>query len=102
MNRTPYRGIAGYRRREDDEGHAATEPRTMRARYAGKCVETGARIEPGDTIQMTRRGAVLIQSQPSATAGRYVSDVFRTSGGEFYRNKNGRCEDAPCCGCCTI
>lgn len=25
-----------------------------------------------------------------------------TSGGTFYRNKNGRCEDAPCCGCCTI
>jgi hypothetical protein len=34
--------------------------------------------------------------------GRYVSDVIRTSGGVFYRNKRGRCEDAPCCGCCTI
>jgi transposase-like protein len=34
--------------------------------------------------------------------GRYVSDVIRTSGGTFYRNKRGRCEDAPCCGCCTI
>lgn len=33
---------------------------------------------------------------------RYVSDVFETSCGTFYRNKNGRCEDAPCCGCCTI
>jgi hypothetical protein len=20
----------------------------------------------------------------------------------FYRNARGRCEDAPCCGCCTI
>ena len=22
-------------------------------------------------------------------------------GGESYRNRNGRCEDAPCCGCCS-
>ncbi len=27
---------------------------------------------------------------------------IRTSGGSFTRNANGRCEDAPCCGCCTI
>lgn len=39
---------------------------------------------------------------PSPPEGRYVSDVFRTSGGTFYRNKRGRCEDAPCCGCCDI
>jgi hypothetical protein len=29
-------------------------------------------------------------------------NVIQTSGGTFYRNANGRCEDAPCCGCCTI
>lgn len=23
------------------------------------------------------------------------------SGAELYRNKGGRCEDAPCCGCCN-
>jgi transposase-like protein len=33
---------------------------------------------------------------------RNVSHVIRTTGGTFYRNKAGRCEDAPCCGCCTI
>ncbi len=31
-----------------------------------------------------------------------TSTVFRTSGGAFYRNARGRCEDAPCCGCCTF
>lgn len=31
-----------------------------------------------------------------------VSTVVRTSGGTFYRNARGRCEDAPCCGCCTF
>lgn len=30
-----------------------------------------------------------------------VSHEIRTSGGTFYQNKEGRCEDAPCCGCCT-
>jgi hypothetical protein len=26
----------------------------------------------------------------------------RTSGGTFTQNARGRCEDAPCCGCCTF
>jgi hypothetical protein len=38
----------------------------------------------------------------SFPAPRRVSDVVTTSGGTFYRNKRGLCEDAPCCGCCTI
>jgi hypothetical protein len=25
-----------------------------------------------------------------------------TSGGTFYTRAGGRCEDAPCCGCCTF
>jgi len=33
----------------------------------------------------------------------YVSHVIDFgSGRQYYRNKAGRCEDAPCCGCCTI
>lgn len=24
-----------------------------------------------------------------------------SSGAEVYTNRNGRCEDAPCCGCCS-
>ena len=36
--------------------------------------------------------------------GRYRSTSTYTrfsSGAEVYTNKNGRCEDAPCCGCCS-
>jgi hypothetical protein len=29
-------------------------------------------------------------------------DTFVIGGKEYTRNKKGRCEDAPCCGCCTI
>jgi hypothetical protein len=53
----------------------------------------------------------LAQSDPeaAAAAGRYlrqslargVSHVWSAGGREYYRNKRGRCEDAPCCGCCN-
>ena len=54
----------------------------------------------------------LAESDPdaAAAAGRYlrasmargVSDIWRTPyGREYYRNRAGRCEDAPCCGCCN-
>lgn len=32
---------------------------------------------------------------------RGVSVVTRIGDHEAYRNKGGRCEDAPCCGCCS-
>jgi hypothetical protein len=72
----------------------------MIARYPGTCARTGRAIKPGDVITFTAgRKAVLVQQQ-------HVSDTivfFGDSGArEFYRNRAGRCEDAPCCGCCTI
>jgi hypothetical protein len=53
----------------------------------------------------------LADSDPDAAAhaGRYlrqslergVSHVWNSGGREYYRNRRGRCEDAPCCGCCN-
>ena len=86
----------------------------MKAKYPGKCAVSGARIYPGDEITfdtVTRKAWIAEPgdcqvSQGSYLAARtrpgYVSDVFNIGGKEFYRNKSGRCEDAPCCGCCTI
>jgi hypothetical protein len=38
----------------------------------------------------------------SSGRSRYGSTYTRfASGYESYTNKNGRCEDAPCCGCCS-
>lgn len=35
-------------------------------------------------------------------ADSYRSNYTRfSSGAEVYTNKRGRCEDAPCCGCCS-
>jgi len=76
-------------------------PVVMKARYPGVCSVTGQAIKPGDEIEYDRsaRSTKLLSA---ADDGRYISNVIRTSGGTFYRNKNGRCEDSPCCGCCSI
>ena len=69
----------------------------MISRFPGKCAKTGRAIRPGDVITFTAaRKAVLVQQQHN------VSDTVRFGDRTFYRNKAGRCEDAPCCGCCTI
>jgi len=94
-------------------------------RYRGTCAACGRKVAPGKgavekilgawTCYCAACGApssfpalgpesdVPYHHRPSSfPAPRRVSDVFTTSGGTFYRNKRGRCEDAPCCGCCTI
>jgi hypothetical protein len=87
--------------------------KTMLAKYPGRCAVSGARINPGDEITFdtvsrkawfTEPGDCQVEAAP--VYGRInphnVSDVFRMGSREYYRNKSGRCEDAPCCGCCTI
>ena len=102
----------------------------MIARYPGRCARTGAPIRPGDTITPMGRKRYalaapvdpdlalaesvdpeLAASDPeaAAAAGRYlrqslargVSHVWSSGGREYYRNRAGLCEDAPCCGCCN-
>ena len=69
----------------------------MIARYPGTCARTGRAIKPGDVITFTSgRKPVLVQQMHN------VSDTVQFGDRTFYRNRNGRCEDAPCCGCCTI
>ena len=89
--------------------------KTMIAKYRGTCALTGAPINPGDSITydtvakrayFTEPGDCAVDTDYLAARTRthkeYRSHVFNFSGKEYYRNKNGRCEDAPCCGCCTI
>jgi len=89
--------------------------KTMQARYAGRDAITGASIRPGDEIQYctdTRRAWLAepgdmgdepqeVIDHPSRYNPNWVSIVWTSGGREYYRNKLGRCEDAPCCGCCT-
>ena len=79
-------------------------PRTNK--YPGTCVACGGRVAARSGT-LERAGRVwtvthLDCDRQSHSAASPVSHVFQTSGGTFYRNTRGRCEDAPCCGCCTI
>jgi len=74
--------------------------KTITAKYDGYCTKTGARILAGDIIQWQRGRAVLLERR----AARVDTFTFSGENGprDYYRNARGRCEDAPCCGCCTI
>ena len=72
--------------------------RTMRARYPGRCAATGAAIRPGALIyyDTSARRATL------APVVNTITLIGERGPSHFTRNVRGRCEDAPCCGCCTI
>ena len=82
----------------------------MLARFPGKCSRTGQPIRRGDEIIFcteTRQAWHDDEDEDTyrertRTRDNYVSHVFNIGGSEYYRNKRGRCIDAPCCGCCTI
>ena len=84
--------------------------KTMLAKYRGRCALSGAPIYPGDqiTYDTATKKAFLCEPGDCNVTGAYlgqkkrISDVFSIGGHEYYRNKQGRCIDAPCCGCCTI
>jgi len=89
--------------------------KSMIAKYRGICALTGAPINPGDSIVydtvakrafISEPGNCQVDTDYLATRTRtpkgYRSHVFNIGGREYYQNKQGRCEDAPCCGCCTI
>jgi len=91
--------------------------KTITAKFNGRCARTGAVIQRGQTIiynTATRSASLPDTEEFNEFTGRlngtgdyirpdYVSHVIDFgSGRQYYRNKNGRCEDAPCCGCCTI
>jgi len=88
--------------------------KVMTAKYRGKCSISGAPINPGDQITFdtvtrkawfTEPGDCQIESEAgpylAARKTKYVSNVYSIGGREYYRNKQGLCIDAPCCGCCT-
>lgn len=95
--------------------------RTMHAKYPGTCAACGQAIKRGDSIAFYGRGhaehSTCAEEDPVGEdeaagfePGTLASDrrlakqgltVVRLSSGHSYtQNSRGRCEDAPCCGCC--
>lgn len=46
-------------------------------------------------------GSIKLQMFAGQRGGYQSYAIKFASGDVAYINKNGRCEDAPCCGCCT-
>ena len=84
----------------------------MLSRFGGYCSRTGAAFPKGTPIlyDTVKRTASIQADLVAGVAGLYVdanprnvSDVIRSRHATpYFRNKAGRCEDAPACGCCTI
>lgn len=89
----------------------------MTARYAGRCIGCGGEILPGMTIRHEGRKRSFhaeaadcgiddysninpVTGDRMSNSASVVVTEF-SSGARVTRNSNGRCEDAPCCGCCT-
>jgi hypothetical protein len=96
----------------------------MTAKYPGVCKRTGQPIRVGDTINYYGRGHAELanvdgeDSEPACEdeaagfepgtmandrrlARRGLSVARFSSGAVMTQNSRGRCEDAPCCGCCS-
>lgn len=71
-------------------------------KYAGVCFYCSATVPAngGDCWRQGRRFVVAHLACKQAGGGRVVYTRF-SSGAEVYQNRAGRCEDAPCCGCCS-
>ena len=78
----------------------------MNARYAGQCGECGQRFPAGASIDYDRNApkglkAFHADCDNAATGENRIMEIT-TASGTFYQREGGRCEDAPCCGCCTF
>ena len=74
-------------------------------RYPGQCVQCHEYV-PSGLGTVTKRGRVW-RIECNACTGRMPEEsglvcVKLSSGWTGTRNARGRCEDAPCCGCCTF
>lgn len=102
-----------------DEAAAETNGfRLLDARYPGACAACNGALAVGDRIAHGGRGQALHPAcaatgdvAPVGNAARGRSrrgrtprvTVWRNASGHFVGSQNarGRCEDAPCCGCCS-
>ncbi len=74
----------------------------MTNRYAAACVTCGATV-PAHGGSLTKQGRRWVVRHLACEDGQpAVIEVRFSSGATMIQNRRGRCEDAPCCGCCTF
>jgi len=75
-------------------------------RYAGYCVVCKGRVLPkAGILKRSQAGKYyvlhLICNDDKRATTQVVNTYTFSSGESVTQNANGRCIDAPCCGCCT-
>lgn len=78
--------------------------KVINTKYATKCadVKCGAELAIGTKVKWYGRGKVYgidCHDKQGPVSTSWVATT--NSGAELYQNRRGRCEDAPCCGCCN-
>lgn len=78
--------------------------KTITLKFEGKCADKncGATLPAGSRAKWYGRGRVYgldCHDKPQSNRVNYFYSP--STGNEWSQNSNGRCEDAPCCGCCT-
>ena len=78
--------------------------RTQRPnRYKARCYYCNGMVaENAGNLLRTSRGGWMVAHLSCKDDGQASVSTFIIGDEEFTRNRRGRCEDAPCCGCCTI
>ena len=67
-------------------------------KFPGQCEKCGTRVSKGDgTVRKVGRKFWAVAHNDCGVAVAY----FPQSGTTMTVNRGGRCEDAPCCGCCS-
>lgn len=71
-------------------------------RWAAPCAVCGATVPAsGGTLHRSSTGSWEARHLACDAGSPAVVEVRTSSGWRGTRNRRGRCEDAPCCGCCT-
>jgi hypothetical protein len=71
-------------------------------RYAGTCAVCSTRVAARAGTLRRVGAAWTVAHLACASGSPQVYEVRTSSGWTGTRNVRGRCEDAPCCGCCTF
>ena len=76
--------------------------KTIKLKFEGKCADCGTVLAVGTKAKWYGRGRVYGLDCHEKPQSNKVNHYYSpTTGNSWSQRAGGRCEDAPCCGCCT-
>jgi hypothetical protein len=79
--------------------------KTITLKFPAQCRDCGAGLSPGERARFYGRGIVYGLTCHDQTTTNTDTDelgIRWDSKRSVAVTRSGRCEDAPCCGCCTV